>query len=170
MFNLGYAGLLRYARNDERWNCCIPLWTVTSKAGTNMEEQIRTYHDFLKQELSVLGYLPPEKRAIRSQELYLHSHRRITDFQHERLIHLLVTLFFGAMLSLTVFIFIFAGPALALTSGLLPVVFFTLLILILLVLEIFYIKHYFFLENNIQDLYRTIDKIWDSTQPTEETN
>ena len=71
---------------------------------------------------------------------------KIMYFQHERLIHLLVTLFYA------IFTFIFL--ALALVSNLFLIPFFIGIIFL-----IFYIRHYFFLENTIQYIYTLYDKI-----------
>lgn len=71
---------------------------------------------------------------------------KISWFQHERLIHLLVTLFY------VIFTLIFL--ALSLISYIFLIPFFIGLIFL-----IFYIKHYFFLENGIQYLYKIYDKI-----------
>ena len=71
---------------------------------------------------------------------------KITDFQHERLIHLLVTLFYG------IFTLIFLGLCFFSSIFLIP---FLMLITFLLL----YIKHYFFLENSVQYIYKLYDKI-----------
>lgn len=65
---------------------------------------------------------------------------KITFFQHERLIHLLVTLFYA----------LFTLAFLAL--GTIHYIF-----LILIIFLIFYIFHYFFLENSVQYLYKQYD-------------
>ena len=71
---------------------------------------------------------------------------KINFFQHERLIHLLVTLFYAFLLivfmSLGVLYFMFY--------------FISLIIAIFL---IFYIVHYFRLENGVQYLYKQYDKL-----------
>ncbi len=74
--------------------------------------------------------------------------QRIALYQHERLIHLLVTLAFALlfMISLT----------LALIKGGVGIFILTLLFLVLLVP---YIKHYYFLENSVQKLYTYYYKI-----------
>ncbi len=71
---------------------------------------------------------------------------KISFFQHERLIHLLVTLFFA--------IFALVFLALGMVSYIFLPIFF-----ILLVFLIFYILHYFFLENNVQYLYKIYDEM-----------
>ena len=71
---------------------------------------------------------------------------KIKFFQHERLVHLLVTLFFALFLLISLY--------LSLKESL-----FIIVVLILLVMLIFYVKHYFFLENSVQELYKKYDEI-----------
>ena len=71
---------------------------------------------------------------------------KIEFFQHERLIHLLVTLFYA------LFAIIFWG--LILVSE-----WFVIIAIILMIFLIFYIIHYFHLENGVQYLYKQYDKI-----------
>jgi len=76
-------------------------------------------------------------------------HMQMIDFmQHERLIHLLVTLAFGICLLIT------AAMALLAPSQLI-----FLLMGLLLILFVPYISHYFFLENTVQRWYRLADEI-----------
>ena len=82
-----------------------------------------------------------ELEALKANHL-----QKISFFQHERLIHLLVTLAYA------IFLTIFIG-----LSYLNPL--FILIVLILLIFLIFYVRHYFFLENNVQYLYKQYDKI-----------
>ena len=71
---------------------------------------------------------------------------KIEFFQHERLIHLLVTLFYA-------FLFVvFLGLCA------IHYIFFVVVIMILIFL-IFYIIHYFRLENGVQYLYKQYDKM-----------
>ena len=73
---------------------------------------------------------------------------KISFFQHERLIHLLVTLAFAILGMLAVIIFITA-PSVA-----------TLLLVVLVVaLLIPYIFHYYFLENSVQKMYEMYDRL-----------
>lgn len=73
---------------------------------------------------------------------------QILFFQHERLVHLLVTLFV-ALLTVLGFLYFAVFPSVALLC--LDVVF--------LVLLIPYLKHYYFLENQVQRLYDDYDQI-----------
>lgn len=71
---------------------------------------------------------------------------KIEFFQKERLIHLIVM--FASLL------FMLAFVALSyLDIG------FILISLILLIISIFYIKHYYFLENNVQYMYKQYDEL-----------
>lgn len=74
--------------------------------------------------------------------------RMIGWMQHERLVHLLVTLAFGVAL--------LAALAMALAAPALPV---HVLAGLLLLLFIPYVGHYFFLENTVQRWYGLADEI-----------
>ena len=86
----------------------------------------------------------------------INSNKKITDdiikrhlikiefFQHERLIHLLVTLFYGIM----AIIFIAFG----FNFGI-----FIVIAIILLIFLMFYVVHYFRLEKGVQYLYKQYD-------------
>ena len=74
---------------------------------------------------------------------------KLSHFQHERLIHLIVTVLF-ALCTVAVILVI------AVTEKLLLIP----LAALLLVLLVPYIKHYFFLENTVQLLYKDYDAIY----------
>ena len=71
---------------------------------------------------------------------------KISFFQHERLIHLLVTLFYALLF------LIFAA------LGFVHYTFFFIAI-ILMIFLLFYIVHYFRLENGVQYLYKQYDEM-----------
>lgn len=73
---------------------------------------------------------------------------KINFFSHERLIHLLVMLF--CLFVLIIFIILSFKN----TILLIPVI-------ILIILNTFYILHYYFLENSVQYLYKLYDKMND---------
>ena len=73
---------------------------------------------------------------------------KLHQFQHERLIHLMVTILFAVCTVITIlFIAVFEKLMLIPLASL------------LLVLLVPYIKHYFFLENTVQLLYKDYDAI-----------
>jgi hypothetical protein len=87
----------------------------------------------------------------------------IKFFQHERLIHLLITLFFGIMFFISVpgYFFIVNLINIPLSIN----ICFLAMIFILLVMLGFYIWHYYILENGIQKLYELDKKISDNSSP-----
>ena len=74
---------------------------------------------------------------------------KISYFQHERLIHLMVTLAFAAFLLFSIFC-LFVLPVEFLVAGI-------LLTLIFFGLTIGYVMHYYFLENSVQKLHDNRD-------------
>ena len=91
---------------------------------------------------------PPEDAEW---ELILQEHlTQVSFFQHERLIHLIVTVTFAILTTIALAIYCIAEyiPILA-------------LIALLLVLLVPYIGHYYTLENEVQKMYRQYDVIWD---------
>ena len=95
---------------------------------------------FIKQEESLLESNHIVDSDI--EELKL----KISYFQHERLIHLLVTLFF----SFFAIIFMVLGMV---------SYYFLIIFGILLVFVVFYIYHYYFLEKKVQYLYKIYDRM-----------
>ena len=71
---------------------------------------------------------------------------KVKFFQHERLIHLLVTLFYA------IFCVIFM-VLITLSWIFVPIA------LLLMIFLIFYVFHYFFLENAVQYMYQQYDKL-----------
>ena len=83
-------------------------------------------------------------------ELIISHHlEKIKFFQHERLIHLIVTVLFSVLLFISLCLVLFINS--------LPII---LLSILLLALIIPYIIHYYFLENQVQELYRDYDKLF----------
>lgn len=82
---------------------------------------------------------------------------QISFFQHERLIHLIVTVVFALleMMSFLCLLFVFTPGMMALT-------------LLILVLLIPYIRHYYILENSVQKMYRQYDEMLRRRDGTEE--
>ena len=106
-----------------------------------MKKQIKKYFE------EINNYLKSDSKDNIQHVMQNHLNK-ISFYQHERLIHLLVTLTFSILTMLS-FIFFFINPTIltAILSGL----FFVLLIP--------YIFHYFFLENSVQEMYRQYDSL-----------
>ena len=71
---------------------------------------------------------------------------KIAFMQHERIVHFLVTMMFALILTILVCTMLF-------TQNLAVLV----LVAIMIVLIAFYIKHYYFLENTVQKMYKVYD-------------
>ena len=104
-----------------------------------MENRIKNYERFIKK---------ASKNPTR--ELADYHAEMLANFQHERLVHLLIMLFFV----LATFLFTAATFFIAAYAPD-PLIFVPICIItaIFFILSIFYIKHYYFLENHIQKLY-----------------
>ena len=97
-------------------------------------------HDYIKDIDSLL-----KSKKISEEDIEKHL-IKISFFQHERLIHLLVTLFYA------LFSMIF------LAAGFVHFIFFAIAS-IMFVFLMFYVVHYFRLENGVQYLYKQYDKM-----------
>ena len=87
----------------------------------------------------------------KTSEVLSEFETKIAYFQHERLIHLMVTLAFAAFLLFEIFC-LFMLPASFIYAGI-------LLVLIFFGLTIGYVMHYYFLENSVQKMYHMRDEI-----------
>lgn len=81
-------------------------------------------------------------------EIFAEHKDKIAFMQHERIVHFLVTMMFAIILTIFICAFLFLeNPALL------------LLVVIIIVLLCFYIKHYYFLENTVQKMYKVYDEM-----------
>jgi len=110
-----------------------------------MEKRLRNYYQYLK--LIDANDVALESKSLWDNKIW----KQIQIFQHERFIHLVVTALFSIFFILS-FINVYLN-----VSWLNA-----LLFLILMIVEIFYIKHYYFLENYIQKIYQEYDRLVDT--------
>ncbi len=73
---------------------------------------------------------------------------KIAFMQHERTVHFLVTMMFAVILAVFM-------VGMLLTDNIMLLI----LVTIITVLLAFYIKHYYFLENTVQKMYKVYDRI-----------
>ena len=117
-----------------------------------MGKRLRDYLQLMK-DLSVLWEkegeegLTLQEKEQQKEDLMI----QIGFFQHERLVHLIVTVTFAILTFMAV------GGALFMPE---PAMF--ILILFLLILLVPYIRHYYLLENGVQELYTYYDRLWAS--------
>lgn len=107
-----------------------------------MNKRIRNYLK-MTNELLLTQMSPQEWEAAAKEHLV-----QISFFQHERLIHLLVTLCFAIMTVGTFLVIAVTGY-----------IYLTALFVLLLVLLVPYVWHYFVLENGVQEMYRQYDEM-----------
>lgn len=105
-----------------------------------MEKRLKGYLSWMEQ-LSKEELSDEKKKEIQQDMLV-----QIQFFQHERLIHLIVTVTFAILTMLSV-----------LASLLLTQIGLLILTVLLVVLLVPYIRHYYILENGVQKLYEYYD-------------
>ncbi len=107
-----------------------------------MTKEIRAYLALLEQFFSV-EHTEEELLKMRAEML-----KRIEFYQHERLIHLIVTMSFAVFFLLSLMMYFSARQI-----GIL------LLAVLFLIMTVAYIKHYYFLENSVQKMYKFYYKV-----------
>jgi len=110
-----------------------------------MEKRLKNYLNYMDKLLENAAF----DRENREQLIQEHL-TQISFFQHERLIHLIVTVLF-ALLEMLSLIMVMVAPGL----------FTFLLTIVILVLLIPYIRHYYILENGVQKMYEQYDRLRD---------
>lgn len=108
-----------------------------------MKNQVKEYEKFIKEKI--------ENKEF-SKELLAYHNEMIHCFQHERLIHLIITLFFVLV---AIFFLILTGLVIGNCGEDLMIMWpLYTVALIVTILAVAYVKYYHFLENHIQELYR----------------
>lgn len=104
-------------------------------------------YSYMKNYMKNIDKIIKENKLDNYDEVISNLLIKISFFQHERLIHLLVTLFFTIfMIAFLIFGFYVS-----------PICFIIMFILMLCVA--LYVLHYFFLENSVQYMYKQYDKL-----------
>ncbi|SMC68469.1 hypothetical protein SAMN06296952_2222 [Oscillospiraceae bacterium] len=110
-----------------------------------MKKYIQSYMD------KVQGFMDLDMKDAdieKIREVLSEFEIKITYFQHERLIHLIVTVLFAILEVISI--------ALILTNPSVPAIILSALFLVLVVP---YVMHYYFLENSVQHMYKMRDQI-----------
>lgn len=114
-----------------------------------MEKRILNYRKLIDNML--------EKNEGNWQELLKEHLIQIGFFQHERLIHLIVTVTFALMEIIAIVATVVSGY-----------MWLFALDFVLMILLVPYIRHYYILENEVQKMYAQYDKILERTKEEEE--
>ena len=118
-----------------------------------MEKQIRDYEKYIKGQVREIEELSFEE----VHDLFKLHTEMVRNFQHERLVHLLIMLFFVFLAVCLVFGTIIGIMAGWIFGGMFVAL--GVLDLLMVVLSVAYVKHYYFLENHIQGLYKYFEEI-----------
>lgn len=111
-----------------------------------MEKRILAYRKYMDELLKrIKGGEISQEEVERLKKEHL---TQVSFFQHERLIHLIVTVTFAILEMLAIFLFMLCPST--------PVF---CLVVIILVLLLPYIRHYYILENEVQKMYRQYDQL-----------
>lgn len=109
-----------------------------------MEKRIKAYIQLTEEWLQTKEALSQQEREDFQREYLVH----LSFYQHERMVHLLVTILFAILAFLSIGIAIVGEyPAMFLVTA-------TLFILL-----IPYTRHYYFLENSVQKMYDLYERI-----------
>lgn len=100
----------------------------------NLNKNIQIYEKYLEEKMN--------QKTLSKQDLLNHR-AQIAYLQHERYIHLLVTCVVSILLFMTLMVCLYHDNILL-----------NLLLIILVVLDAFYVRHYYVLENTIQRWYK----------------
>ena len=142
------VGLLN-GRDAQTVLLCRKLgWTGQAERIIRMEQRILQYRKFMDEELLRLSkeqnVTEEEISRIKKEHLV-----QISLFQHERLVHLIVTVTFALLEMLAILLTVVSGE-------LFPI----LLSGALLILLIPYVRHYYILENEVQKMYGQYDALY----------
>lgn len=108
-----------------------------------MEKRILSYRRYMDEQIRILK---EDGRVGDVSELKREHLTQIGFFQHERLIHLIVTVVFALLEVMSIITVLISGETF---SILLP--------LAVMVLLVPYIRHYYILENEVQKMYQQYD-------------
>ena len=107
-----------------------------------MTEYLTNYMNKTAERLSKCSTLPELEKLLAEHM------DKIAFMQHERIVHFLVTMMLGIILTILISTLLFTQNLAVLA-----------LVTIMVVLIAFYIKHYYFLENTVQKMYKVYDEM-----------
>jgi hypothetical protein len=130
-----------------------------------MDKDILSHKKFIQSEILRISEIRDENLRKTSAEVLLKIHDVQTkNFQHERLVHLIITLFFAVLtfaswVTFAIWFVVSADSSGDKIADLTTFILF-LLSVILTILEVFYVRHYYNLENRIQKLYGLSEEVY----------
>lgn len=136
-----------------------------------MDKKLQNHEQLIKTEIDKFEHnlkkaeTEGEKEVLKEgiAKLYKYHQMNVRNFQHERLIHLIVTLFFGGLLIASIIaVFLLSLLPIGNDYSLLNTLNFVICGL-LFVIEIFYVRHCYQLENGTQKQYLLSKKLYELT-------
>ena len=118
-----------------------------------MTEYLTNYMKYIQGKLEKCSSLSDTEEVLKEHL------DKIAFMQHERIVHFLVTMLFAIVLTIFMAVTIFKAS--------IPVL---ILVTMILVLLAFYIKHYYFLENTVQKMYKVYDGILEKQKKLKESS
>ena len=113
-----------------------------------MEKHIKEYEKFIQ-----------EASAHPTPELRKYHQEMVANFQHERLIHLIIMLFFITLTLGLILVFAWTFAMNIINIALIAAM------VLMIILSVAYVKHYYFLENHIQRLYDITSEMYLGEHP-----
>lgn len=114
-----------------------------------MEKRILNYINYMRQ------FISTDHSQSEYEKTYKDLMIQISFFQHERLIHLIVTVTFALLTIISLVACLFVTNV--------ALIILTILFIVLLVP---YVRHYYILENSVQELYKRYDYLFDILNKT----
>lgn len=110
------------------------------KYGVNMRKWVQAHENYIEKNID----------SSNIEEILSYHEKKLSFLQHERLIHLLVTILTAGVELFAIFIFFILPEGREYAS---------IFVLGILILLGFYFRHYFFLENTVQKWYMIYEKL-----------
>lgn len=118
----------------------------SAEMGINMEKRIKNYRKYM--DSLIEGLQKDGKQDVDVEALKKEHLTQIAFFCHERLVHLIVTVVFALLEMLSLMLVVLSAE-----------IYTMLLTVVILVLLVPYIRHYYILENEVQKMYGQYDKL-----------
>ena len=122
-----------------------------------MDKKLKAHYQYIENKTKLLE-ASPDAKLLDSTIAY--HQNMVKNFQHERLIHLIVTFFFVPVTLVLLFLdiaIILGDYDQTLTA---PIACLSAVVAILAVTDAFYVRHYYRLENGVEKLYGLTKKLY----------
>ena len=124
-----------------------------------MDKKLCEHREYVAREI---GKLEKKFCGERAAALLAYHQDMVKNFQHERLIHLMVTLFYAGMMfgGMGVFVWVLSVVEMSSWAGAVIVGGTGFVAVVVLVTTLFYVRHYYRLENGCAKLYELTEELF----------